>query len=207
MLADVCDAVLAARKRGNVLAPNQVRIAEQCEMLVRGFARIGIIALVDEATGYQRDREKDALAKILEAWIAKELQAWVQTFPREFYEHMFRLRGLEFSTTSVRRPQYFGKLTNNVVYERLEPGVLNELKRVTPRNEDGKPTAKYFQSLTKNIGYPKLKEHLGAVVAYMRISKSWSEFMTLMDTHYPRRGQAPLLPMDYDQTKDDGKGL
>jgi len=41
----------------------------------------------------------------------------------------------------------------------------------------------------------------------MRISKSWGDFMTLMDTHYPRRGEAPMLPMDYDQTKDDGKGL
>jgi hypothetical protein len=59
----------------------------------------------------------------------------------------------------------------------LAPGVLSELKRVTPRNEDGRPTARYFQSLTSNAGYPKLKEHLGAVVAFMRISKSWDEFL------------------------------
>jgi hypothetical protein len=39
--------------------------------LLRGFARVGIIALVDEATGFQRDRTKDALSKILEAYIAK----------------------------------------------------------------------------------------------------------------------------------------
>jgi hypothetical protein len=83
ILADVCDAVLAARRMGGVLAANQTNLADQCEILVRALARVGIIALVDEATGYQRDREKDALAKILEAWISKELAAWVKTFPTD----------------------------------------------------------------------------------------------------------------------------
>lgn len=206
VLADICEAVLAAREAG-VLQKQQEHIAKQSEILVRGFARIGIIALVDEATGYQRDREKDALSRILEQWIAKELQGWVQTFPREYYEHMFRLRGLPFSADSVKRPQYFGHLTNDVVYKRLEPGVLKELKRVTPRNENGRPTAKYLQSLTKNIGYPKLKEHLGAVVAYMKISKDWASFINLMNEQYPKKGDTPMLPMGYDQATDDGKGL
>ena len=60
ILADICDAVLAARREGGVLAPNQSHLAEQCEILVRGFARVGIIALVDEATGYRKDRVRDA---------------------------------------------------------------------------------------------------------------------------------------------------
>ena len=206
VLAELCEAVLAARSEG-MLQKQQEHVAKQAEILVRGFARIGIIALVDEATGYQRDREKDALAKILEAWVAKEIQGWVQTFPREFYEHMFRLRGLEFSPDSVRRPQYFGHLTNDIVYKRLEAGVLKELKRVTPRNDAGRPTAKYNQSLTRNVGYPKLKEHLGAVVAFMKISKTWRGFLDLLDQHYPRKGDTPRLPMDYDQRRDDGQGI
>lgn len=206
LLHDLCEAVLRARQAGT-LQRQQLGIAAKCEILIRGFARVGIVALVDEATGYQRDREKDALSKILEAFIAKELQAWIQTFPAEFYEQMFRLRGLEFSSKSVQRPRYFGLLTNDIVYKRLAPGVLNELQRVTPRNEDGRPTAKYFQSLTANIGYPKLKEHLGAVVALMKISKTWASFMNHLNEHYPRLGDTPMLPMDYDQEKDEGAGL
>lgn len=206
LLADLCEAVLKAREAG-ALQKQQLGIAAKCEILVRGFARVGIVALVDEATGYQRDRAKDALAKILEAWVAKELQAWVQTFPAEFYEHMFRLRGLEFPRESVQRPRYFGILTNDIVYKRLAPGVLTELQRVTPRNYDGRPTAKYFQSLTSNVGYPKLKEHLGAVVALMKISKTWGGFLNLLNEHYPRYGETPMLPMDYNQEKDDGHGL
>ena len=76
ILPDLCDAVLAAREAG-ALRADQMHVARQAEILLRGFARVGIIALVDEATGYQRDRAKDALAKILEAFIAKELQPWV----------------------------------------------------------------------------------------------------------------------------------
>jgi len=131
----------------------------------------------------------------------------VQTFPPDYYEQMFRLRGLPFPSTSVKRPQYFGQLTNEVVYKRLAPGVLAELKRVTPKNEDGRPTARFFQSLTMNIGYPKLKEHLGAVVALMRVSKTWDQFMNLLNEHYPRFGDTVMLPMDYDRTTDTGKGI
>jgi hypothetical protein len=70
LLTDICDAVLAARKTGK-LHYQQEHIATHCEILVRGLARTGIIALVDEVTGYQKDRAKDALTKILEAFIAK----------------------------------------------------------------------------------------------------------------------------------------
>jgi hypothetical protein len=205
-LPEICTAWLKAREAGD-LTPRQLGTAQIAEIIIRGLAHIGIIALVDEATGYQKDRAKDALAKILEAFVAKELQAWVQTFPADFYEQMFRLRGLDFPASSVKRPQYFGVLTNDVVYKRLAPGVLDELKKVTPRNEGGRPKAKYFQSLTTNVGYPKLKEHLGAVVAFMKISKSWSQFINLLNEHYPRFGDTIMLPMDYDQSRDDGRGI
>ena len=205
-LPDICTAWLRAREK-RVLNERQLATAQIAEIIMRGLAHVGIIALVDEATGFQKDRAKDALAKILEAFIAKELQAWVQTFPAEFYEHMFRLRGLDFPANSVKRPKYFAGITNDIVYRRLAPGVLEELKRATPRNEDGKPKAKYFQSLTTNVGYPKLKEHLGAVVAIMRMNKTWPGFMALLDQYYPRYGDTIMLPMDYEQSTDNGQGL
>lgn len=208
ILADICDVVLTARANG-ALQKQQEHIAAQAEILVRGFARVGIIALVDEATGYQADRAKDALAKILEAFIATELQAWIQTFPTEYYRELFRLRGLDFPTGSVKRPQYFGVLTNDIVYKRLAPGVLDELKRVTPRNDDGRPKAKYFQSLTSNTGYPKLREHLGKVVMLMQLSKDWDEFKLRLEEYLPVHTPQLALAMSngsLDLT-DEGKGL
>lgn len=201
ILADICDAVLAARRAG-VLQKQQEHIAEQAETLVRGFARVGIIALVDEATGYQRDRAKDALARILEAFIAKELQPYLPTFPPDFYEEMFRLRGLDYPTGSVRRPQYFGMLTNDIVYKRLAPGVLDELKRVTPKNDSGRHKDKLFQRLTTNVGYPKLREHLGSVVTMMKLSTNWHDFLAKLDRFHPRYGETMPLPLD-----DTGRGF
>jgi len=203
ILADICEAVLKARDQG-LLQKQQDHIAMRCEILIRGFARVGIIALVDEATGYQEFRARDALTRILEAFVAKELQPWIQTFPQGFYQEMFRLRGLDYPKDSVKRPQYFGNLTNDLVYKRLALGVLDELKRVTPVLESGRRKHKYFQRLTQNVGYPKLKEHLGAVVTMMQLSNNWGDFMVKIDRLRPRLGETMMLPFPED---DDGKGL
>ena len=206
ILPDICDVVLLARKAG-ILQKQQEHIAEQCEILLRGFARVGIVALVDEATGFQYDRTRNSLARILEAFVAKELQPWVKTFPDEYYAQLFRLRGLEYSADSVRRPQYFGTLTNDIVYKRLAPGVLKELKNVIPKTEAGRRKGALSQALTKNIGYPKLKEHLGAAVAYMTVSKDYPDFIEKLDRFRPRYSEQYRLPFDYEPDKDDGKGL
>ena len=84
-LPQVCEVYLKARDAGALL-PSQQHIAERAEILIRGLAQVGIIALVDEATGYQRVREERALATILERFISKELQPWTRTFPFTFYE-------------------------------------------------------------------------------------------------------------------------
>lgn len=204
LLPAICDVFLRARAEGK-LPPNQKHIAAQAEILVRGLARVGIIALVDEATGYQEVRAADALAKILEAFVDKELQPWVTTFPVDYYREMFRLRGLDFPTATVRRPQYFGHYTNNIVYSRLAPGVLQELKRVQRRNDDGRPKDKLFQRLTSNKGYPQLREHLGSVVTLMKLSDDWDDFMAKLDRLHPKLGETMPLPLEWGQ--DDGKGL
>ena len=197
LLPAVCEVYLAARQAGE-LPSNQEHVARQAEILVRGLARVGIIALVDEATGYQEVRAKNALAKILETFIAKELQSWVQTFQSDYYKEIFRLRGLNFPQATVQRPQYFGHLTNDIVYKRLAPGVLEELKRVQRRNDAGRPKEKLFQRLTSNVGYPKLREHLGSVVAIMKLSDNWSDFKLKLDQIHPRVGDA-MLPFEQDE--------
>jgi hypothetical protein len=206
VLADLCEAVLAARAAG-ALTARQANLGIRCEILVRGFARVGIIALVDEATGFQRDRAKDALATILEKFIASELQPWVRTFPAEYYQEMFRLRGLAFPGSSVRRPQYFGVLTNDIIYKRLAPGVLEELRRVTPRNDGGRPTAKYFQSLTMNLGYPKLREHIGKVIAMMQLSEGYADFKAKLDRLLPVHTDQLRLAFDAGPEVEDDEGL
>lgn len=202
LLPLVCDVYLDARKAG-VLTESQERVAAQAEMLIRGFARVGIVALVDEATGYQRDRASDALAKILEKFIAKELQPWVKTFPDEFYEQLFRLRGLDFPNDTVKRPQYFGHLTNDIVYRRLAPGVLSELKDTEPKTPSGKRKGTLQQRLTPDLGHPKLREHLASVCTIMDFSEDYQDFMKKLDKRHPRYGET----VEFDFEADNWKGL
>lgn len=195
LLAQVCEVYMAAHAAG-VLPKNQEHVAIRASILMRGFARTGIVALVDEATGYQAVRKKDALAQILETYVAKEIQAYVKSFPQAFYQEMFRLRGLNYTTDTVNRPQYFGHLTNDVVYKRLAPGVLDELKRVQRRDDTGRRKDKLFQRLTANVGYPKLREHLGSVVAIMSLSTDWADFKLKLDRLHPRLDGEAMLPFE-----------
>jgi len=206
IIPKICDVWLDADEKGD-LGARQREIAARAKLMMRALAHVGIIALVDEATGYQEHRAKNALARILEEFIAKELQPYVETFPGDYYKEMFRLRGLSFPTDKVKRPQYFGTLTNDIIYKRLAPGVLEELKKLTPKNEDGRLKNKLFQHLTKNTGYPKLKEHLGRVIGTMENSADWHDFKAKLDKRYPRFDIATQYAFEYQNDDDDGKGL
>ncbi|QRK08066.1 P63C domain-containing protein [Archangium violaceum] len=193
-LVDLCDAILEARAAG-VLQTQQQHIARQAEVLVRGFSRVGIVALVDEATGYEAERRRGELHKILEAYIAKELLPWAKRFPDEFYTEMFRLLGWKADPLS-QRPVLVGKLTNNLVYERLPEGVLDELKRKNPVVKDGRRRHKHHQFLSVDIGHEHLGKHLAVVCALMRISPDFKTFVRQLDRAVPRYGKNYELPLD-----------
>jgi hypothetical protein len=172
----------------------QLHIAEECETLIRSFARVGIVALVDEATGYQEIRDKTALQALLDKYLRKEHAVWAKRFPDEFYQEMFRLRGWQWRGMKINRPSCVGTYTKDIVYERLAPAILDELERRNPPNANGNRKHRHHQFLTDDIGHPALAQHLFAVMAFMRISKSWSDFKLQMDRAFPRKGQTLLLP-------------
>jgi hypothetical protein len=64
-----------------------------------------------------------------------------------------------------------------------------------------------FQRLTSNVGYPKLREHLGSIVTAMKLSSQWHDFMEKLDQLHPRFGETMQLPFDDQQEEDDGRGL
>jgi len=187
------DGVLA--EKGKVPERYQ-KIIGAADLLIRSLAHVGIIALVDEATGFQLDRAKDALQRILEQFIAKELRPWIHTFPNEFYEQLFRLRGLQYPRDSVKRPSYFGHLTNNIIYDRLAPKLREELSRTTPRGANGKLKYHLHRRLSEDVGHPKLREHLASVVTIMKLSENYEDFMKKLDRIHQRYGSTYSLPLD-----------
>lgn len=199
LIPRICDVWLDAQ-RDDVLGPRQRQIAENAQLVIRALAHVGIIALVDEATGYQRDRASDALSKILEAFIAKELQPWVKTFPDEYYEQIFRLRGMVYPTETVKRPQYFGHLTNDIIYARLAPAVLEDLQRKTPRTPAGRLKQHLHRRLSPDLGHPKLREHMSSVITIMKLSDSYEDFKEKIERIHPRYNET--LPLHFDEMAD-----
>ena len=191
LLPKVCEVYLKARD-ANALVPQQAHIAVQADILMRGLAAVGIVALVDEATGYEKVRKRNALAEILEKFIAKELQPWIKTFPDDYYEELFRLRGLNASDIT-KRPQYFGHLTNDIIYKRLAPAVLEELKKTVPKDSLGRPKHHLHRRLTPELGHPKLREHMASVLTAMKLSDDYDDFLSKLDRVHPRYNETAQL--------------
>jgi hypothetical protein len=184
ILPKVCEVWLRARDAG-ALQTNQLPKAQKAEMLMRGLAHIGIVALVDEVTGYQESRDRQSLHKLLEAYLSNEKLAWAKKFPDEFYQHIYRLKGWTLSSIEHQRPGYVGKLTNQLVYEKLPKGVLEELQVRNPTNGNSNRKWRHHQFLSVDIGQTDLRDHLLQLIAVMRISKDWDTFILNFEAAFP----------------------
>lgn len=175
LIPAMCEVYLSARMEG-VLTKQQENLAIASEILVRSLSKLGIVALVDEATGYQADRDRDELQRLLSKYISKELLPWAKRFPDEFYQEMFRLRGWDYPTPSGQRPGIVGHYTNKFVYDHLPPGVKEELQKHNPSLSSGRRKWKHHQFLTEDIGNEHLEKHLLKVVTLMQAADTWNEF-------------------------------
>ena len=191
LLPKICNVWLKARDAG-VLRKSQWVVAANADIISRGLAEVGITALVDEATGFQDVRARDALAKILEQFVAKEIQPYLSAFPVDFFRELCRLKTIPFRE-DMRLPRHFGKLVNNLVYCRLAPGVLAELQRVVPVTPSGRRKNKLYKRLTPTVGHPKLLQMLGSEVTLMRMSPTWDDFKPLVDKFHPVYKEMPLF--------------
>ncbi|HOI96355.1 MAG TPA: P63C domain-containing protein [Syntrophobacter fumaroxidans] len=192
VIPKLCEVWLNARDAG-ILKGTQLRIAQQADMLVRALAKVGIIALVDEATGYQETRERDELHRLLAAYLSEEKLKWAKMFPDEFYRQIYRLRAWPFPSGTMARTPLIGKLTNSLVYEKLPPGVIEELKKRNPVNPHSKTRKwKHHQFLSADLGQPDLRDHLLQLIAIMRASPNWSTFKRLFARAFPGPGGRQL---------------
>src|SRR5258708_2900083 len=128
-LVEICDRYLQARDQ-KLLKPSQFALAKQAEIILRSCAKIGIIALIDEATGYQKIRAKRDLQIKMQAYIAEEMQEWARMFPEEFWLELARLEGIKYSPRS--RPLRWGKYIMMFVYDAIDNDVGEELRKKNP---------------------------------------------------------------------------
>lgn len=202
LLSMVCEVYLKARDEDK-LYKSQYHLGKTCDILMRGFARVGIIALVDEATGYEDLKTKRELNKILEAYIVPELRPYMSMFPPEFLKQIYRLHGWDYKDGKTTTPRYVGKFINKYIYEQLPPGVLPELQRKNP-SEKGQRKHKHSQYLTEQTGIPVLDKQISNVTMLMRIAREKKEFADLFDRAYAKyyQNRLPLIIDVLPETKD-----
>jgi hypothetical protein len=191
LLPLVCEAYLDADDAGAVHY-TQRRVVKVCKLLIRGLARVGIAALVDEATGYQEDRAKDELVKILEAYISPAFMPWVRRFPPMFFEQIYRLQGWEFKAGTAKRTPYMGHLINKYIYEQLPPGVIDELRERNPVAETGYRRHKHHQFLTPETGVPHLDKQITVVTTLMKVADNKQAFEELFGKAFGKAVQQRL---------------
>ncbi|OGR06286.1 MAG: hypothetical protein A2511_14345 [Deltaproteobacteria bacterium RIFOXYD12_FULL_50_9] len=188
IIPKICEVWLDADESGS-LGVRQKQIAHRAKIIIRALAHIGIVALVDEATGYQEIRPKDALQAYLEKIIRKELAAWAKKFPDEFYENIYKLKGWPWPGMQKNRFSVVAHYTRDLVYERIAPRLLQELEGKTPKDEKGNRKHKLHQWLTEDVGDPMLAQHLHSLIMFQRLALSngygWNRFIGMVDRVMP----------------------
>lgn len=199
LLPEICNTVLATAENKMLgLEPELKTAAKQARKLLKSLANVGVIALIDEATGYQDYRAKHALQDLLDKYLKTEHAAWAKRFPDVFYKELFRLKKWDWKGMKENSPGIVGSYTRDLVYSRLAPGVLQELEHRNPPIAPGRRKVKHHQWLTDDIGHPALGEHLHAIIALMRVSNSWDQFHRYVTKAFPVLGEQLNLDVDED---------
>jgi len=177
----ICNTFVKARDNGDLTTARQHVIATKASMLLMACAKTGLIALIDEATGYQYDRAEDALQVKLRVFLEEEMRDWEKTFPDELWEEFGRLTRWEGPIHL--RPKYWGKLVLDLIYEYLDPDVTEWLRKNAPSPRHGQ---NYHQWLTSQYGLKQLMQHIWMVVGIAKTCWSMRELKEKLAVQFGR---------------------
>lgn len=180
----ICEVFLKARDSG-VLIGKQIEHAATADLIMRSLAHVGIVALVDEATGFQEFRDKNALQAVLDKYLSLEAAKWAKTFNDSFFLSIFRLKKWNPSKELRHKPQAMAHITKDLVYKRLVPSLIEALEDKNPKTEKGRRKTCHHQLLSREHGLTHLKGHLFMLEKLMKTSHSWDEFMCKVNNLLP----------------------
>ncbi len=173
-LVEICDKYLEAKDLG-VLKKSQFKLAVQAQIVIRACAKVGIVALIDEATGYQKVRAENALRIKLQAFIADDLQEWARMFPDEFWFELARLEGVRYSPRS--RPLRWGKYIMMFVYDAIDEDVGKELRKKNPNPRFLRNHHQWF----RKFGRDKVHDQIERVITIMKLCDDMDDFRKKFD--------------------------
>ena len=189
LLIDLCYAIIDAYDSRVYQVSEEYYKAAR--IITRAVSKVGIIALVDAVTGYDKEkkRAKDELQKFLNQFLSDEASKWIKTFEDSFFEMIYKMRG-RLSNESCSAISF-------------SPLTLSTLNEKNPKNDKGYRKDKHHQFFTQDIGKPKLKEYLASVEALGRAANyNWNIFMELLDRAFPKQPQK-IIDVEAEEIKED----
>lgn len=179
-LIQVCKAIVTAH-HNKKLHGKQYFLYVRAEVIIRAAARLGIVALVDAAVGYQPDTRIAEYQRLFQQFVIDECRQWEQEFPDKYVDMMYRLYGLKrINPDSTKTPKFFGKFTRKYIYFPLahsNGAILEELDKKNPVvYASGGRKYKMFQFLQEKIGLPALRQHLWQVIGIGQVSSNKDQF-------------------------------
>lgn len=205
LLPKICNVYLKMRDdTKKPLTTSQIPLSVQADFIMRGLAEVGIVALVDEATGHIEEKRKDEYRELFQEFIRQQVREYDKEFPKQFTDNFYRLYGLAPSQNG-KHPQFFGKLTRKYIYEPLadsKGAILDMLDEKNPVvYANGGRKYKMFQFLTDTIGLPMFRAHLWQVVGILNSSRNKAEFDRAFARAFPKAGHQFEL-LDEGSTSD-----
>ncbi len=193
---DICNAYVMAFSAGDLKTLRQQEIAIKCSVLLAACAKIGLIALIDEATGYQYERKENALQLKLKAFVADEMRGWEKTFPDELWEQFGRLTNWQGALHS--RPKWWGKLMIELIYEALDADVANYLRENKPPPVHRR---NYHQWLSEHYGLKQLVTHIYEIIGMAKTCSTIKELQQKVGYHYRKEPMQIGLPFGSKKSK------
>lgn len=198
VLIEICDAIWEAGKQGK-LSPTQSFLAVQAEIILRSAAKIGIIALVDEATGFVKDQQKEEYRNLFKEFLREEFNQWEKEFPNQFFDMLYRMYNLKRNSGN-KHPQFFGKLIRKYIYAPLANSNGALLEMLEEKNPvvytNGGRRYKMFQFLSESVGLPAFRAHLWQVVGIGNASRTKEAFERGFTNAFPQAGEQISLPFE-----------
>ncbi len=136
-------------------------------------------------------------------FLSEEAQKWQETFPREFFDIIWKIWLQKQSPKNNKRPQFFSKVIRKYVYGPLAVSKLGltseadgvlllKLDEKNPVQESGKRKWTFHQFLNE-VGRDSLKEHLIKLTTIGDMATNKSQFDSLFAKAFKLKRQPSLL--------------
>jgi len=197
---ELCEFILDAHRQ-KALRPSQAFLAIQAEIILRASAKVGIIALIDEATGYIKDKRKEEYRELFKEFIKQECGEYAREFPEQFFDLLYRLYNLRRNNLIGRHPRFFSKVIRKYIYSPLVNSHGAILEMLDEKNPvvyvNGGRKYKLFQFLSEQLGLPALRAHIWQVVGIGNSVRSKEAFNRAFENAFPQSGhQWELFDLD-----------